>query len=114
MESTRSCRASCVTVARSAVVSGELVAVIGWSSEVVVQVEIAPGGFEETAHPGAATRPDAQSICVSDRRLGRSSREELALASAVPRARHDGRCVRALTPPSRPGCRYASTGHPTI
>ena len=52
IESTRSCRASCVTVARSAVVSGELVAVMGWSSEVGVQVEFAPGGFEETARPG--------------------------------------------------------------
>ena len=32
----------------------------------------------------------------------------------LPSARHDGRCVRALAPPPRSGCRYASTGHPTI
>ena len=57
IESTRGCRASCVTVARSAVVSGELVAVMGWSSEVGVHVAFAPGGFEETACRGGGNTP---------------------------------------------------------
>ena len=51
IESTRSCRASCATVARSGVVRGELVAVMDWSSEVGVRVAFAPRWFEETARP---------------------------------------------------------------
>jgi hypothetical protein len=30
---------------------------MGWSSEVGVQVEFAPGGFEETARPGGGNTP---------------------------------------------------------
>jgi len=66
--------------------------------------------YSRTAAPSATNRSPWHGSAVSSSGKWRPLTSSWFLRSA----RHDGRCVRALTPPSRPGRRDASTGHPTI